>query len=1287
MAQQIVINTKNLSRSFWERTYLFFRDCMQGRHPDEGYCSSYHVQFLQQGGTNPRAKLSFWIIYQKDSYREDFTEMVPFFMITHGIEGIRATFAIDLGIVQTDIKAQDSYIFKCSEFFRFINVRDKSHRLLLLNEKVCDKDSGEIINFAPGGVTRLRRKNDSDPGSRKYLPLISISTSVFNNLFEKSVEPGPTSAEVKYIRDVLRKISEVVDYDLKNASLFDEWFIKSYFYYLKEYQETIDYDALKDVLRIYCSNIFELVQNIISHTADHTGLLYLVFNSFSDLSAEQKSKLPMLSEDGEDPSYRFISIGIIDFNQEGITGSFYRKYYQVEELELKDFYSPKQLSTGEVTHLDFRRMAHIGLPVLMSTIRNYRGCFRVESNRNSQKQVVELVRGELNTCPLIDYVDGTHYEILLPIVPGQKKESPKWSLMQKSSILNRLIYLKKKNYPRIPKINLSQYITNESLISDKKYQAEEIEKVGKKIIKDYGGYRELALDCDDSSIQPSIIVKLVSYLQMGGDDYHPIIILSSLSEDLVDLICSLIVTLLVKPGVKPIWSPNSAVILLSKGLRYQVISGSSPGDLYRINADYSNYYYSQKNYFESELSEIPELDSADDLDRFIRPYELLIGDGEDHYGLFYAYVHDLLKQPMGTNKMGYRLDPYTYIGNKLIVESFYEADSMFQNSFFTDRFAFIIAEKISACVDKSMELAIIGYKFYSEQLVKTVAKYLKGVYEVKSDVFIADEDNGGQLLIDIPQDKRKSILNKQFVTIVPIGATLSTNDKIIAELKRLMKEGVNVVYNHCSIVVRNIEGKTDISDIEREQKWWQLDLSERKVGTIFENAKEIHFDILIGTVDPNSPNWWRRFNKEVSFPDDYRKERYVNPSENASINSRNLLGIPRLDRDLTAATPEIHLEELKRLHDLKKDVYSGHIDYNGSHYRYYFDTESYVRKAPEMFLSWLDDVAVSLRSESTKLNIIITPNARIDSDLVNIVNEKVFGGNALIVFFDVNNWKSNIINKFSYVSELVEEKKGDVHFHFVDHSLFSASTYKKTKSYLRALCPDVSFSSGIVVINRLNFILRKEIKSDFKDGNLFVYFNLFVPETSDSSNCTQCDLSDYYTHLKSSTALSSCRELIERSQHKIRKRLLPDLRKEKMEQPSNPSLDRRFLRLFFAHEISFKVSSMDLGGQVEQILDPLYHELFDEKPTHKDEGLKLLNQWFDDSNYLYDKRISFLKALSSPPLSRYIILRQYAHKALLDTLSMCLEKTEDNCNYDDFRLMKAVMKSLSFFNSNAIIRK
>ena len=50
-------------------------------------------------------------------------------------------------------------------------------------------------------------------------------------------------------------------------------------------------------------------------------------------------------------------------------------------------------------------------------------------------------------------------------------------------------------------------------------------------------------------------------------------------------------------------------------------------------------------------------------------------------------------------------------------------------------------------------------------------------------------------------------------------------------------------------------------------------------------------------------------------------------------------------------------------------------------------------------------------------------------------------------------------------------------------------------------------------------------------------------------------------------------------------------------------------------------------------------------------------------------------------------MREYAHFKLLEILGNLLEKKTETCSLDDLKLLKAVLKSLSFLNSTALVRK
>jgi hypothetical protein len=82
---------------------------------------------------------------------------------------------------------------------------------------------------------------------------------------------------------------------------------------------------------------------------------------------------------------------------------------------------------------------------------------------------------------------------------------------------------------------------------------------------------------------------------------------------------------------------------------------------------------------------------------------------------------------------------------------------------------------------------------------------------------------------------------------------------------------------------------------------------------------------------------------------------------------------------------------------------------------------------------------------------------------------------------------------------------------------------------------------------------------------------------------------------------------------------------------------------------------------------------------------KLTRLYYKEFCNNIDSKISFLKAISSPPLINYIKMRYYAHCKLLIELKKIFKT--DFPKYDDLCLLKVILKQLSMLGSNALVRK
>lgn len=1142
--------------------------------------------------------------------------------------------------------------------------------------------------------------------------------------------------------------------------------------------------------------------------------MYCVFDKKRNLSDSYCETIANFNEyDNED---RFLRIGIYDFGESGIVDTFKKNNYKKphypdtgdkdeNQLTLKDFFDTGSIIMTALTQPDMRYAARLGIKTFVRTIIDHKGYFRVESNvlsneGNVKRALTTVVRNNYPTLISeddlsFDFVNGTHFEIVLPVNSSEIFSVP----LQQVSVLNieyekSFNNLSSKNLFYVSNVSRSDLDSiNNSL--NKEEQIEHIKSTGEKIINDFlnsnsirsnemvlnmNGYKSDALNS---------IIKLVAYLQLNiKNGLNKIFIVNS-----TDLFVKELYGKVNEITNVPIWSKDVAIILLSENLYSNIIWGETSDEIKHINTEFQRRYFN--NFYLSDSSQnnsqnfINDIETKKRVDSLTKPlYDILISINNEDEGisltLFESFVYKLLKKKICPTGLGFLVNhKNTYIGNKIIVRNYYEADIMFQNNFFTERFAYLIANNIRKELNQKnkKKLLLIGYKHYSEFLLKSIKKvlveenkfskdnkfsdvYLSILHEQKNStiserfVFNYDIDNENSVN-SIKNEIKNNPENFFYVSIVPIGATLSTNDKIVGLFKKtccpnLPENKDDFIYNHCVIVVRSGHGG-ETTKLEKEQRWQEsgISLHDRYIKTDYENAKKVHYNLLVSgdvnklcneneiNCDNKDINWERRLNHTISFPKRWWKEEYVNFTENSSINSQNLMGLPNVNIDNKEAEKDReknHQEELNRLYQLSDNIYKGHIEVLNCHLKYYINTEMFVKKRKHDALkSWL----INLKGKKSDIfnqktfNVIVTPNVERESDFVCAVNNFIFNDSALIIYLDVNNWRNNMVYKLSFLRGL--HKNGNIRYHYVDHAFLMGETYHKSKRYLLSIIGELTeenecdlkscsrsydehkevfrFQSIITIINRLPYAKHQEIKKDVKD-NMFAYVNLHYPTSRQGEeNCELCKLMNYYRELGEKTVLDSCISVINKNLKKIQITQKKDINE-------NMQSKRNFLRLIIAHEIYYRIAEIaylspedlpisdKIYSDVVAELDGIYSQLSNSNSGNntKSKINTIINDWLLSKCYdlqeqeeielqdyyskkiEVDKKISFLKVISSLPLSQYIIIRKYAHEKLLDELYSMISKTRDNqtiLGYEDLKIVKSIIKSLSFLKSNALVRK
>ncbi len=1307
----IIIETNNLNKSSWSDIY-FIINSIEKKEFDKiplksifnifYVANSIHIKRIQLPRgikitntnidiINESDNCDFLIIYNKNNSNRNFSEFIPFLNL---IDNYKRRISLGININGIDSNQyRERYYFSISQFLNAYselkNFREDEQIYFIKKYEIAEKNTGQVVERNTAKIAS--KKEYGNNVSTEFSSLINVNIEIFYQLFnaeyKDNIKNEDKSTTIKYIIESIKKYNEEFnkfvsrlnkkkDYELllKNynvimsfhyKNLFSEYLIKALFFHLTEFREFSDIKDIRAIIYLlgkYSDGIEELIENIIYHTDKKSGCFYFAFNKFSDIQNE------CIKQSSEKISIeRILEIFVYDFSEKGILDTFNR------EVNLYDLFNTNKL-LEEDTHLDLRYAAHTGLKIFQKHIINNLGYYSVETNNASKNSKIKYEYSHNFSKPRYselsnNYINGTHFEILLPISEQLVKDLPPDNLITyQSKPLNYNDWLNEKDI-EISCIQLPQSDISEP--SSKEEQLKLIEDIGKRIISQYKDKLNIAFDFQSMGIfkEARLLFKLLAFLQLRTTHYFKIIIISNIPNTIVSKIKDIIENYIT--AKQKIWNNHTALVLITE--RYAIpyiLNGKTSEEITLLNKQLRTHYPSI-NYFDfsSKTKNIKESKSYSS--KFIQPYELIVNNGQNN--IFENYVSNILDNDIENEKIGFKLKVQNILlGSKIITRNFYEADTLFQNSFFVDRFAFLIAKQI---LDKNpkKELILLGYGLYSEFLVNTIKSFLESSKRINiAATIIAKNIENNEWII---RGKTKEIIEEKFndyvyATIVPIGSTLSTNDKIISRFIQYLEitdsnksDHISFIYNVSVILVRdNSENKNSIS--ENESIYWKS-IQDKAVKTNFSFAKKVHYLI------EKSGNWNKLFNELISFPQEFYKEKSVIKTKNLSVNSYRAIGWPKV-KEINKHTFN---EELKRLKSFENYTYIHHFDWNKSHLHYYFATESYVNNNKEDIKIWLKEIKKNLNTDFIGLNVIITPNINIESSFVKIINKELFDNTAFIIYIDIfNDIRNNINHKYSFLKKIERKDKNgqlifEVKFHFVDHVLSTGESARKARSYVSSIMGNNRpFENIITLINRLSYYRNKEV-SGYKDDAqnqkkiVYEYLNLFIPPIkSPEKDCSICLSIKRYKDLKEKTSIATFSNLLNKKINNLETVSLNFNDKKYL------AINRNFERFILTHKIFYDISS--LLGQTD------YHNKI---------GIYLSKLGKSD-NILF--KINFVKVLSTQPLSNYQHIKSFIFTYMLEELNdIFKDNAENKYKIVVFNFLLVLLKHLSVFEANALIRK
>lgn len=492
---------------------------------------------------------------------------------------------------------------------------------------------------------------------------------------------------------------------------------------------------------------------------------------------------------------------------------------------------------------------------------------------------------------------------------------------------------------------------------------------------------------------------------------------------------------------------------------------------------------------------------------------------------------DVLNQDVQSEQFGCKLEGlHVRIGSKIHIETFYEAELLFHNNYYTSRFAFWLYNELSNNdeLDLSRPFVLIGCENYSEMLLNETCNMFRQT-GIETEYLIYEERIAGKFRGKKSLDSYKDY---QFVIVVPINSTLTTHIKISGFLEKaiqgVLKRNKVSDYNQYRLGMVLNYGVVLI-DTEGENDYWHKAETEKNVliSKINNNTMKYYIEV--------PSKWANPLECKACFPDDdYTKEIPLVETNKESIVPMHAIGMKKHGR------VQIEADGIadEQIHDLTKFLVYRHVERNGNHFNYYFATERLwdYQEIRNKIHNWLSEKKSELfMAEQYKVyDIIVAPLHYSNSVFVEEVNECLFKNAALVLHFDADKeFRMNVRTKYSSIQQLYDnlcegDEKSAINFHYVDDTIVSGRTYRRMKSLIASVIREKEkrnvqiniFKSIVLLLNRMS---QSSIRDYIDDQRYFLaYFNLRISSMRVNSDaCVLCKKYNEWNKLAQQASLNS----------------------------------------------------------------------------------------------------------------------------------------------------------------------
>jgi hypothetical protein len=490
------------------------------------------------------------------------------------------------------------------------------------------------------------------------------------------------------------------------------------------------------------------------------------------------------------------------------------------------------------------------------------------------------------------------------------------------------------------------------------------------------------------------------------------------------------------------------------------------------------FYYGSDSFLEALLSDVTseKEQHIPQLEDFL-PFPVILKDADDKT-LFAKNLEYILKNDiMGGSKQGYKIcNTHMRLGSKIHIADFFQAEVIFQNSYFIKNFSYLIAKSIRERIPPDNENArplvlLLGYGTYSELLMYSIKQFFNlekngyAAYDCEYKIYDPTKDlkNDLRMFKDLHRDLLTAWRNHYesiyVFQIVPVNTTLTTFSKIFdaffvpcVELK--ISNIIKLINNYALIIIRDSgEPEPGCFETLREQAYFcQPKEKEKTLETsaaltlpsqqkMYKKDNErYHVDYFVSV----KTLWYEPKKCEKCYPGNLIDEAPLVETNKVSVipalqyGGRKLYGEHPRD-DVIEGYKALEEKLIQTFFSYKETSCTlgtlseafleyGHIVQDNNHFQFYFYTHKifdHIHNGPQSqkFDAWLKELRKSISgSETAKniCNIIISPLHSTNTGFLSEVSDKVFSDKAIILHTEIDkDFKDTFQSKYLFISNQI----------------------------------------------------------------------------------------------------------------------------------------------------------------------------------------------------------------------------------------------------------------------------